>query len=248
MQWQKKTVSCKEFFKDTKRGELFNLIEIKFQYASCAKDKLYLDTLIEMGRTLASKVKAGAANDALSQRSGARIEQNCIAGLLAEKLWKEYLNQRDLFVKETIFEGADTQIDLTIIRNNKKIEVRSSFPRNGIEFAICHGKYQFDVIGPYTNSYKPAEIQKDYYVRTLFHIEKDTTFLQKLIQNDFTVSLTGGATWPMMADDKIAVTKSFIPEDEIDVKRLEFASSYRVVPFSSALDTEQLYDLVTNEV
>ena len=69
-----------------------------------------------------------------------------------------------------LFDDASRQIDLKVISNNKKIEVRSSFPRNGIEFAICHPSYEFDVIGPYSNNYKPGEIQKDYYVRTLFHL------------------------------------------------------------------------------
>ena len=29
-------------------------------------------------------------------------------------------------------------------------------------------KYQFDVIGPYVNDYKPGEINKDFFVRTLY--------------------------------------------------------------------------------
>jgi len=248
MQWLMKTIDCNKHYNDTKRVEPFNVIVVIFRYASCSEDKVFLDAIIEKGLGLANKVKAGAANDALSERSRKRIEENCIAGLLAEQLWKEYLNREDLVVKETDFDGADKQIDLAILCNNKKIEVRSSFPRNGIEFAICHGAYQFDIIGPYTNNYKPAEIQKDYYIRTLFHIEKGTTFSKKLTQNDFEASLTGGATWSMMVDDKIALTKSFIPEDEIQVKRLESASSYRVVPFSRALDTKQIYDLVRHEV
>ena len=57
---------------------------------------------------------------------------------------------------------------IRIISNGKKIEVRSSFPRNGCEFALCNPKYQFDILGPYHNAYKPAEVSKDYFLRTFF--------------------------------------------------------------------------------
>ena len=93
-----------------------------------------------------------------------RILADCIAGVVSEYFWKLYLNSRRV-VSETEFDDASRQIDLKVISNNKKNRSKISFPRNGIEFAICHPFYEFDVIGPYSNNYKPGEIQKDYYVR-----------------------------------------------------------------------------------
>ena len=142
-------------------------------------------------------------------------------------------------------QDASTQIDLAVISNNKKIEVRSSFPRNGISFAVCSRGYEFDIIGPYSNGYKPGEIQKDYYIRVLFHLQNPTDLLGKAKTNGFEVYLTGGATWQMMSNSQIAIEKSFIPDDEISIDRIAARTTYRVVPFSRALDTVEIYNLIT---
>jgi hypothetical protein len=65
------------------------------------------------------------------------------------------------------FKQASSQIDLETIKTKKTIEVRSSFPRNGVEFAICSPKYEFDILGPYKNHYKSDEPQKDIYLSML---------------------------------------------------------------------------------
>jgi hypothetical protein len=95
-----------------------------------------LNEFTKKGENLAAKVNPGAANDGRNKRDAAKIRQNCIAGLLAEYLWKDFLNRKKITVEETEMEAASTQIDLRVIANGKKIEVRSSFPRNGIEFVI----------------------------------------------------------------------------------------------------------------
>ena len=54
------------------------------------------------------------------------------------------------------------QIDIRLA-TGRTIEVRSSCVRNGIEFAVfmkkkeIDGQQYFDVIGPYTNGYKPGK-------------------------------------------------------------------------------------------
>ncbi|MFR9165704.1 MAG: hypothetical protein ACLVKO_05585 [Dysgonomonas sp.] len=164
---------------------------------------------------------------------------NCIAGVLAEFCWKDYLNKEIEIVSETEFSSANNQIDLRIISNSKTIEVRSSFPRNGISFAICHPQHQFDIIGPYANSYKPGEIQKDFYVRTLYPFQSNL-IATKIKEDEFKVYLTGGATWNMMINPEIGINKNLIPEDELDPTRINTASTYRVVPFNKALDTIQI--------
>lgn len=230
-------------YKDSKRKKPFNLVKFVFYYESDKSDKTCLDELIQKGSDLSTKVNSGAANNAALSRNEDRIKNNCIAGVLAEYAWRNYLNIDKKIVSETTLESASNQIDLKIISNSKKIEVRSSFPRNGIEFAICHPVYQFDIIGPYNNKYKPDEIEKDFYVRTLFPFDS-SLIIEKIKLDDLAVYLTGGATWAMMTDSNIAIIKDFIPDGEINATRLIVKSSYRVVPFSDSLDTLEISELI----
>ena len=126
----------------------------------------------------------------------------------------------------------------------KKIEVRSSFPRNGIEFAICHPSYEFDVIGPYSNNYKPGEIQKDYYVRTLFHLYNPTDIISMISADSFKVYLTGGATWDMMIDTDYSKNKTLLPDFGLGVIQ---KASYRVVPFSKSKDTREIKRVIIED-
>ena len=245
----------------SKRTTPFRAIRYTFNYASDPEDEALLTDFIKKGETLAAKVNPGAANDGRNKRDAPKIRQNCIAGLLAEYLWKDFLNRKKITVEETEMQAASTQIDLRIIANGKKIEVRSSFPRNGIDFAICHSTKEFDILGFYSNDYKPGEIQKDYYLRTLFHLaierywEKDAhtripiveKLEEKMKKDGFEIFLTGGADWTMMIDDTFSKEKHLIPEDEISADRLKAKSSYRVVPFSKALDTYDIFDRINAE-
>lgn len=240
------TLVCSKAYLDTKRKKLFNIVEYSFDYKNSTNDKALLDELINNGLTLANKVNPGAANDSTRNRNFERIKNNCVAGLVAEFCWLHFLNDRDNVkrVAETSFESANNQIDLRILKNSKTIEVRSSFPRAQIPFVLCHPKYEFDVIGPYKNNYKPDEIQKDFYVRTLFRMDNPLELLTKIKQDGFIANLTGGATWIMMTNNAIAKEKNFVPDDELLAERIETASTYRVVPFSNALDTLEIYQLI----
>lgn len=213
----------------------------ELNYNSSSEDKILVDELISKSENLASKVNPGAANDSVHSRNQNIILANCIAGIVSEYFWKLFLNSSEELVSETEFDVSSKQIDLKVISNNKKIEVRSSFPRNGIEFAICHPTYQFDILGPYKNTYKPGEIQKDYYVRTLFHLSLPTSIIQKIKEDGFCVYLTGGATWDMMINSNYSIDKSLIPEDGFDIVR---KSVYRVVPFSKAIDCDEVKALI----
>lgn len=239
------TINCKAnpIYTTSNRTEMFSYIKCVFNYNSNTSDKEILNLLISQGEKLAYKVYGGAANNSSFTRSNERIKNNCIAGLIAEYCWKKVLNKELEIVQETNFSSASNQIDLEIIKSKKKIEVRSSFPRNGIEFAVCHPIYEFDIIGPYANGYKPSEIQKDYYIRTLFPFTSDL-ILTKIKSEEFIVYLTGGATWEMMCDDNFSKIKNFIPDDEINIERLSSKSNYKVVPFSKSLDTIQICELI----
>lgn len=255
------TYNCKDYDAKTKMSKAFNVAKYSFNYISNSDDRILLDRIIAESIILANKVNPGAANNSGQKREYEKIANNCIAGVLSEYLWKEYLNSNKILVTETKYESASNQIDLKIISNNKKIEVRSSFPRNGINFALCSSSFEFDIIGMYSNGYKPAEIQKDYYLRSLFHLgiekywQKDANtkipiiekLIDKLKKDSFEAFLTGGATWEMMIDNSISINKDFIPEDEININRLKTGTGYRVIPFSKALDTLEILDLINAE-
>lgn len=251
-------INCRQHDSRTQREKPFRVVRCEFNYKTNATDTHLLNSILEKGKELAALVNPRAANYAITPRSYDKILNSCVAGLLSEWLWKKLLNRRGEIVAETEFHHSKTQIDLQVLSSRQKIEVRSSFPRNGISFAICSHSHEFDVIGPYANHYKPEEIQKDYYVRTLFHLakvgeQKDIKgrtwpiverLIDKLQQDGFEAYLTGGATWQMMNDDSISKNKDFIPEDEISLQRLGVASQYRVVPFHKALDTIEVCDII----
>lgn len=135
--------------------------------------------------------------------------------MLAEFIWLDFIIHHDIKCEVTEFSEANNQIDILLTDSNKAIEVRSSFPRNGLKFALCHERFQFDVIGLYVNDCKPGEIKKDFYVRTLFPFVSNE-LIKRLKEDNFTVYLTGGSTWEMMGDDSISHDKDFIPEGEIN--------------------------------
>ncbi len=248
MELEEVNIDCKKYNAATKNRNDFFVARYIFNYETNNCDKEYLDNIITAGEDLALKVNPAAANGRTTSRPLETLKNNGIAGILAEELWKKYINEKsnNIIVRSTEFESASSQIDLEIISNNKKIEVRSSFPRNGIDFAICHPYYEFDIIGPYNNSVKPGEIAKDFYLRTLYHIKSGETFLGNLKKDNFKVYLAGGATWEMMTNPKYYLNKDLKPEDFILQSDAQY-SSYRVVPYSRALTTEEMYDLITKK-
>ena len=50
-----------------------------------------------------------------------------------------------------------------------------------------------------------------------------------------------------MTDDAFSKEKHLIPEDEMSVSRLKTKSSYRVVPFSKALDSYDIFERINGE-
>lgn len=242
---QKVLIDCRSSFCNTKRKKPFTIEVFTFNYKESEEDRKIIDSLLKDANDLARDVMPYAANDSVHPRSHDRILANSIAGVLSEYCWKDLLNYKSPVVRSTPFEAASTQIDLEIICNSKKIEVRSSFPRNGIEFAICHPDKEFDILGPYNNDYKAGEVQKDYYVRCLFCLAHPTDIISAIKTPDFPVYLTGGSTWEMMNDPSIYTTKNLIPEDSLS--SITDKSNYRVVPFHSALDTAEIYKLIVNE-
>ncbi|MCF8232717.1 MAG: hypothetical protein K9J27_11065 [Bacteroidales bacterium] len=250
IQFKHKTIRCTNYrdYKDSHRALPFTLAYATLNYESDKADESFINRLMTSGERLARSVNPAAANDAACSRGESRLLNNAVAGLLAEYCWKKYINTHTVkpIADYTEFTEAATQIDLYLHGRGKKIEIRSSFPRNGIVFSLCHSVHQFDILGPYTNTVKPGEIQKDFYVRTLYHIPKGTSFLDLLKKNTFHIYLTGGATWKMMTDDAIAKNKDLKPDDAIHSYDQNI-SRYRVVPFSKALDTPAIVSKMAGE-
>lgn len=246
------TFNCEKHYQDTKRKKPFKIVVCQFFYQSDDTDKQLINDLIDKGTTLAEKVNPKAANRATTNRDDIRVLNNCVAGLIAEHLWQRYLNRKDdedNIVVETTFSEAKTQVDLEVISNGKKIEVRSSFPYAPLFYVLCHGEKEFDVLGSYANSYKAGEIEKDFYVRTLFRVEKLSdgsreSFIEKIKQDGYEAYLTGGATWEMMSDNQISKSKSLINQESLSVEESAERTDYRVVPFSNALDTPEMYEVI----
>tara|TARA_B100000575_G_C23136258_1_gene660188 strand:+ start:1475 stop:2209 length:735 start_codon:yes stop_codon:yes gene_type:complete len=239
MKKYKNIIDCIKYDSKSYRNTPFSVAKYVFNYESNVEDRNLLNNIINSGNQLAQKVNPSAANNGKKFRNAETILNNSISGLLAEYIWIDFIEHHNIKCHTNDFQEAKNQIDIELTHNKKKIEVRSSFPRNGLEFALCDKKYQFDVIGPYINDYKPDELKKDFYVRTLFPF-RSIELKQKIKSDNFTVYLTGGATWEMMIDKDISIQKNFIPEDELNPERIGESSVYKVIPFSRALETFEI--------
>lgn len=238
MKFSSKTIHCLKYNKSSKRKNPFTVIEYIFNYHD-KEDKAFLDNCIDEAKDLSNKVNPKSANLSTYSRSNNRVFTNSIAGILAEKLWIHFLNKMEINSESTIYNNPKNQIDIKIVKTNKTMEIRSSFPFKGLEFALCHPKYQFDVIGPYVNEYKTNEIKKDFYGRVLYPFSVDL-FYKKLKSNNLEVYLTGGATWTMMGDREISIKKDFVPQDIYSLELINKKSEYLVIPFSKSLDMKDI--------
>ncbi len=242
MREQLKTITCRSNYPQSNR---VNDFVIYIYTVDNINDKELINEFFQKASKLASQVCSATANDAQRYRTKNTVLANCLAGVISEYFWTKYLNSNKIIVTEPQFNSASNQIDLIIVSNNKTIEVRSSFPRNGEEFAICHQTYQFDILGPYSNSYKPGEIQKDFYVRTLYKLNRPIDIIKQLKDGNLEIVLAGGATWEMMINPKISKDKTLVPEDSLTN---EGRTNYRVVPFCYALDTIEIKEEIENSM
>lgn len=183
----------------------------------------------EKAWNLAKSVNPHKANDSTSPRNRERLILDALGGVIAEEAWFYYINR--VFGKGTVtftpFDGADGQIDL-LLNNGKSIEIRSSFPRNGIKFAICHDRYNFKNICKYDNLYKPSEADKDFFGCALFETQKENL----INESNIVLYLIGGSTRAMMLDQNLSFTTSLIAEGDLT----ENKTTYRVIYLKDALD------------
>lgn len=208
---------------------VFNVIECSIQRGS----EEY-NACVEKARQLAEVVNAGAANHAEINRLPRRRVNDAIMGVLAEEGWLQFINSKfDNIAEYTPFEDPTAQIDIQL-SNGEMIEIRSSFVRNGVKFGICHDRFNFKNIGPYSNTIKPGEVQKDLYLAVLFDTPKDQLLNNQVIR----FTLVGGSTWEMM--ERIGFNNALTPEDDL----APIASNYRVIQLKNTLDAGQIIDAI----
>ncbi|MBX2966825.1 MAG: hypothetical protein KF845_11815 [Cyclobacteriaceae bacterium] len=192
-------------------------------------------SILERADQLARLVSTGAANNAQVERTLQRRRIDSFGGLCAESGWEQYINATfNTIASPTPFTNASIQIDIQLNRGHR-IEVRSSFPRKGVKFALCNTNANFKNIGPYSNSIKPGEVQKNLYLAVLF----DTQKADLLTAQTVTFSLVGGSTWDTMVDQGVNVPLTPWDDDSFAVR-----STYRVIYLSNALDVPQVIDAI----
>lgn len=179
---------------------------------------------------LAFKVNPHSANKSLNIRDKERLIKDAKGGVLAEYGWLEFINRSygTNTASFTDFNDITCQIDI-VLSNGKTIEVRSSFPRNGVKFAICNERYNFKNICKYNNFYKPSEINKDFFACVLFQTQKD----QILNDPKIIFYLIGGSTRNMMENEKICYIDTLLDQDDFTTTE---KTQYKVIRLKDALD------------
>lgn len=189
---------------------------------------------------LVEKTNPTEANNGAARNQITRYK-DALAGVIAEVLSMRFLNYAlgNGFIERPQADSAINQIDLKT-KTGQTIEVRSSFVRNGIPFALFAANPKtksqyFDIIGPYHNAeYKRQnEICKDYFLRVLYLGDKKDFSEKAVLSPDFTVYIAGGANRAMMQDTSICYTKQMLaPQENGKTEKGE----YSAVPIGKALD------------
>jgi hypothetical protein len=209
----------------------YRIIECKL-----LKDSTEYQELLEKANELASLVNGVAANNSSFNRMPKRKAKDALGGVLAEEGWIQFINSNfGNIASHTVLEDVNTQIDIKLT-NGEKLEVRSSFPRRGVKFGICNNKFNFKNIGPYSNTVKPGEVQKDFYLAVLF----DTQKKELLDVDEIIFSLVGGSTWNMML--KIGYDDPLMPYDDL----IPIQSTYKVIELRNVLDSSQIIDAISD--
>lgn len=217
-------VDCQNPLSDKFICQTFQVVKVVFRNKLKTSTQYY-----EKAWDLAKKVNPKKANNATDVRERERLMLDALGGVLAEYGWYYYINR--IFGDETVsftdFNPNTAQIDLRL-NNGKTIEVRSSFLRNGVKFALCSQKFNFRNICKYDNLYKPSEADKDFFACALFETQKT----QLLSANEVVFYLVGGSSKQMMEDDTLAYEADLIAEDDIVKQK----TKYRVIELQNALD------------
>lgn len=225
------TINIKETDIDCQSPQDKKNINKKFWVVECLFDNntgTNKTALYDAALDLSSKVNPGQANKSANTRDSNTLVRDAAGGILAESGWLSFINQNfGNIAHPAKFTSSVGQIDIELNKGHT-IEVRSSFPRNGVKFAICNDKYNFKNIGTYANLYKPGEKTKDFFAVALFETKKDILLESDMIK----FYLIGGSTKEMLKDDKIADTANLIAEGD----STKTHTKYRIIKLKDVLD------------
>ena len=218
-------IDCQSPNEERNIGRKFRVVECLFDNTGQNKSALY-----DASSQLANKVNPGQANKSSNKRDSNTLIRDAGGGILAESGCLTFINKTfGNIAHPTKFTSSIGQIDIELNKGHT-IEVRSSFSRNGVKFAICNDKYNFKNIGRYSNLYKPDEKAKDFFAMVLFETRKDVLFESDTIK----FYLIGGSTKEMFKDDKIAYTDDLIAEGDSTKTK----TKYRIIKLKDALDID----------
>ena len=207
-------------------------INRKFKVVKCTFDNTgqNKESLFIQASKLSNEVNPGQANKSSDIRNENTLLEDAAGGILAENGWLSFINKTFGNIAHfTDFGSSIGQIDIEL-NDGRTIEVRSSFPRKGVKFAICNDKFNFKNIGRYSNFYKPDEKTKDFFAAVLFETRKNNLLKSK----DIIFFLIGGSTKEMFLDDKLAYNGDLIAEGDMT----QVKTKYRIIKLKDVMDID----------
>ena len=219
---------------------LFNIIKITLNPKKNRYDNHIIKIILNQAKQIASNVNQKSANNSNKLRERDSLITDNFIGVLSEYSWKIAINA--LLVHTTVKEceslDMSNQIDLKTLKGNYNIEVRASFVRNGIKFALDRSKYPFDIIGPYINEYKSEEKPKDFYLRCLYHFnnQNKSDFIYTVNHQGIHIYLVGGASLEMMQDENLYVIKTMKKGSELGYHANGVTTQYKAISIPKAKD------------
>lgn len=244
----RKLILCPKNNDEIKRT--YTIAEFKFSDFN----KIDQKNIIESANELFYNVNNKAANTG-KQRNSKTIENDAYSGMLAEFATLSYLQSCSnvTHAARPQARNLQNQIDITINcssssgSKSKSIEVRSSFARNGIQFALFKlnkltKKPYFDIIGPYYQSnYKVSyEPLKDIYFRVLFQ-GTNYNVKERFINNNESFFIVGYQLAQVFIES--GFEKVLTPGSAIK-KEGEIKGKYFVLPIDRIIDLSENYLLI----
>lgn len=185
--------------------------------------------LLAEAARLAGLVSPRLANMDSMRRNGRLLFLDSLAGVLSRSAWTCYIN-RVYGAGAALLEhpgGAEKRFDI-VLNGKWTIRIKSSFPRNGVKFALCHALHNFRAIHAYSSARRPLEAEADFSAAALFSTPKKSLDSA----DDAALYLVGGATRAMMSDERIAFCDNLAAGEN----RLEGKTKYKVVRLADSLD------------
>ena len=181
-------------FKPYQFGELtFTILNISY---NSVDDSSLIDELKANAKILADQVDPHGPDG--EERDYNTIYVMNLGSLLSEegikRIVQKYIDEHSIDAKildSSYFPTSLKQIDLKMEINGKQkdVEIRASYSYKTTFERLFTGA--FSIIGPYTTSFKPKEVVKDFYIFLIHYYHFDT--LEEKLENTLTVHFFGGA-------------------------------------------------------